>query len=77
VIATTALIVAREAFQQFEAYQLIIFGSLVTIVMLVAPDGLAGLASRAVRWVRRTAESGTRRPTPALVTPLPTDREPD
>ena len=63
VIATTALIVAREAFQQFEAYQLIIFGSLVTIVMLVAPDGLAGLAGRALRWVRRSIESGTRRPT--------------
>ena len=73
VIATTVLIVAREAFQQFEAYQLIIFGSLVTLVMLVAPDGLAGLAGRAVRWVRKAAQSGTRRPTaPALGTALPT-----
>ena len=78
VIATTVLIVAREAFQQFEAYQLIIFGSLVTLVMLVAPDGLAGLAGRAVRWVRKAASTGTPRPTaPALGTALPHDQERD
>ena len=78
VIATTVLIVAREAFQQFEAYQLIIFGSLVTLVMLVAPDGLAGLAGRAVRWARKAASTGTPRPTaPALGTALPHDQERD
>jgi len=76
VIATTVLIVAREAFQQFEAYQLIIFGSLVTIVMLVAPDGLAGIAGRAVRWGRKAASSGAPRPAPpALGTTVPNDRD--
>ena len=79
VFATTALIVAREAFQQFEAYQLIIFGSLVvTIVMLVAPDGLAGLAGRAVRWVGQDGTRAPPRPSRGrpLTPALPHEREP-
>ncbi len=67
VVATTALIVAREAFQQFEAYQLIIFGSLVVVVMLVAPDGLAGLAGRA-RFVARAVSSRHAAPTVQALT---------
>jgi ABC-type branched-subunit amino acid transport system permease subunit len=77
-IAATALILAREAFQQFEAYQLIIFGSLVTIVMLVAPDGLAGIGNRMLKLVVRAMTSGPRRPTSQALGPaLPTDREQD
>ncbi len=78
VVATAVLILAREAFQQFEAYQLIIFGSLVVIVMLVAPDGLAGLASRTWKLVTKTARGGTqRRALPALEPALPEDRNQD
>ena len=47
VVATIALILVRELFQQFEAYQLIVYGGLVVVVILVAPDGLAGLGNRA------------------------------
>lgn len=78
VVAATALILAREAFQQFEAYQLIIFGSLVVIVMLVAPDGLAGLASRTWKLVARTVRGATRRQALQSLEPaLPDDRSPD
>jgi ABC-type branched-subunit amino acid transport system permease subunit len=53
VVATTALILVRELFQQFQAYQLIVYGSLVVIVILVAPDGLAGLGNRVIRLGKR------------------------
>jgi branched-chain amino acid transport system permease protein len=77
VIAATALILAREAFQEFEAYQLIIFGSLVTLAMLVAPDGLAGLAGRILgSTVKLVGRGTTRAAVPALAVG-PDDGKPD
>jgi branched-chain amino acid transport system permease protein len=76
VVATTALILVRELFQQFEAYQLIVYGSLVVVVMLVAPDGLAGLGNRVKRVVARAVASRAEQPTGQALDPaLPTDRE--
>ncbi len=78
VVATTALILVRELFQQFEAYQLIVYGSLVVLVMLVAPDGLAGLGSRAIRLVTRAAGStGAPRSTVQPIPAVPNDRKGD
>ena len=78
VVAAIALILAREAFQQFEAYQLIVFGSLVVIVMLVAPDGLAGLGVRLAKRARRAIGQSRGEPAvQAIGSPVPTDRELD
>jgi branched-chain amino acid transport system permease protein len=78
VVATTALILVRELFQQFEAYQLIVYGGLVVVVILVAPDGLAGLGNRVKRAFARARSSRTQRPTVQGLDPaLSTDREGD
>jgi hypothetical protein len=78
VVATTALILVRELFQQFEAYQLIVYGGLVVVVILVAPDGLAGLGNRVKRAIARARSSRAPRPTVQGLDPvLSTDREGD
>jgi ABC-type branched-subunit amino acid transport system permease subunit len=75
VVATTALIMVRELFQQFEAYQLIVYGSLVVIVMLVAPDGLAGLGNQVKRVIARALAARTPGTTVPVIPALPTDQE--
>jgi branched-chain amino acid transport system permease protein len=77
-IATTALIVVREAFQKFEAYQLIFYGILVVIITLVAPDGLAGLASRVAKRLAGAVRGRTPRPAVQPLAPsLPPNHEQD
>ena len=68
----------RERFQQFEAYQLIIYGSLVIVVMLVAP-GRPGRLGQSTQEVHRQAhgESRSAAAAPGLDPALSIDRERD
>jgi len=52
VIAASFLTLMPEIFRSINDYKLVLYGALLLIVMRFAPDGLAGLTRRLLRWSR-------------------------
>jgi branched-chain amino acid transport system permease protein len=56
VIGAVLLTVSFEALRAFQAFQMVIYGVIVLLVTIFAPEGLVGIANKILQ--KRSAESG-------------------